>query len=373
MPFRIATYNVMNLFSRAKPLAVADWAQGRPVLEDISRLNDLLSKQSYTAAIKTEIAAILKRNNLANKARKDDKFRINQIRKKLYTVPETGRINVKAAGRDSWHGWIELVRQVLDAQCVQNTARVIDAVDADVLCLVEVEDRLTLDRYHDDILVDGGFLTAKARRYRHNLLVDGNDLRGIDVGLYSRFLISCVYSHIDDTYTSGNRDYEIFSRDCPEFCVELPSGDTLWVLVNHLKSKGYGSTQSNNRKRERQAERIKEILKGYDLTRDLVVVAGDFNDTPDSDPLQPVLTVPHLYSVLDTLPEDQRWTYKGGDQIDYLLVSQPLRDALGQVGVERRGIYRQAAVGNPAEMFPEVEGVATQASDHGAVWADVNL
>ena len=33
MKFRIAAYNVMNLFSRAKPLAVADWADGKQVLE----------------------------------------------------------------------------------------------------------------------------------------------------------------------------------------------------------------------------------------------------------------------------------------------------------------------------------------------------
>ena len=132
-----------------------------------------------------------------------------------------------AAGRDSWLGWIELVTELLPSAAVENTARVIDAVDADVLCLVEVEDRLTLDHFHDDMLVEGGFLTAKSRRYRHNMLVDGNDKRGIDVGLYSRFPIECVYSHIDNTYTSGNKEYPVFSRDCPEFAVELPSGETL--------------------------------------------------------------------------------------------------------------------------------------------------
>ncbi len=367
----IATFNAMNLFSRAKPLAIPDWEQGRPVLEDISRLQDLLQRERYDTATKTEITTILRRNNLANRARSDDRFRINQIRKKLYTVPRTGQLSIKAAGRDSWLGWIELVDEILPATSVSNTARVIDAVDADVLCMVEVEDRLTLDRFHDDILVDQRFLWRKDRRYPHNLLVDGNDARGIDVGLYSRYPIECVYSHMDDRYESGGRKYPIFSRDCPEFCVTLPDGSRLWVLINHLKSKGYGSTLSNNRKRERQARRIREILSGYDLRRDLVVVAGDFNDTPDSAPLQPLLRTPHLRDVLRRLPVDQRWTYKGGDQIDYLLVSRPLWDRIQAVGVERRGIYRRAAEGDPDQMFPEVSGIATQASDHGAVWVDI--
>jgi len=41
--------------------------------------------------------------------------------------------------------------------------------------------------------------------------------------------------------------------------------------------------------------------------------------------------------------------------------------------VERRGIYRRDAVGDPNQMFPEVKGIATQASDHGAVWIDIEL
>ena len=110
---RIATYNVMNLFSRAKPLAAPDWATGRPVLEDITRLAELIARPSYSAAVKDGMKRILKRNNLANRSRKDDLFRVNQVRKKLYTVPETGEINIKAAGRGSWLGWIELVRQLL--------------------------------------------------------------------------------------------------------------------------------------------------------------------------------------------------------------------------------------------------------------------
>ena len=60
-------------------------------------------------------------------------------------------------------------------------------------------------------------------------------------------------------------------------------------------------------------------------------------------------------------------------QFDYLLVSDPLWAGVQAVGVERRGIYRQSAEGDPTKMFPEVKGLTSQASDHGAVWADIEV
>src|SRR5437773_870695 len=73
-------------------------------------------------------------------------------------------------------------------------------------------------------------------RYPHVMVIDGNDDRGIDVGLMSRFPIGSMRSHVDDIENGSL----IFSRDCPEYEIALPSGSTLLVLVNHLKSKGFG-------------------------------------------------------------------------------------------------------------------------------------
>ncbi len=46
MKLRFATFNVMNLFSRARPIAVVnDWDLNKPILEDIARLNELIDKK----------------------------------------------------------------------------------------------------------------------------------------------------------------------------------------------------------------------------------------------------------------------------------------------------------------------------------------
>lgn len=73
---------------------------------------------------------------------------------------------------------------------------------------------------------------------------------------------------------------------------------------------------------------------------------------------------------------NERWTYKYRaelNQIDYLLVSTPLRDALQDVGIERRGIPGIADVIPGIVPFPSVTNWRTAASDHGAVWADFTL
>jgi len=78
----------------------------------------------------------------------------------------------------------------------------------------------------------------------------------------------------------------IFSRDCAEYHIKTPTNDRLIVLVNHFKSKGFGSQATSDRKRETQAKRVKAIYE--DLRQggaSNVAVIGDFNDTPDSDPL----------------------------------------------------------------------------------------
>ena len=56
----------------------------------------------------------------------------------------------------------------------------------------------------------------------------------------------------------------------------LPSGDTLLLLINYLKSKGFGTQADANARRLRQATRVRDI---YDAHRaagvTLIAVIGD--------------------------------------------------------------------------------------------------
>jgi predicted extracellular nuclease len=176
-------------------------------------------------------------------------------------------------------------------------------------------------------------------------------------------------------------DGTIFSRDCLEVEVVAPSQARIHVLVNHFKAKDRTPIVSN-RRRERQAIEVSRILRErYDLTTDLVVVAGDLNDEPNSAPLAPLIATPGLNNVLDVAnhPANDRWTYFYGSQnqfntIDYLFVSDALKPLVTAAGLERRGMFDLERLTNGQQKsFNGIDNWKLAASDHAAVWADLNV
>ncbi len=248
---------------------------------------------------------------------------------------------------------------------------VIRDVGADVLGVVEAEARPVLDLFTAAMLKKVG-----GTPYDQVMLIDGNDGRGIDVGLLSRLPIAGVRTHIYDTDHIGT----VFSRDCCEYHLELGDGRTLVVLVNHLKSKGYGSKDDpiGAKRRHRQATCIAEIYnsliaEGYPL----VAVVGDLNDTPDSDALQPLLGATTLKDISKHPgfdPGPRKGTFKGeNNQIDYVLLSPDLFAVAKGGGIFRKGVWRGNRTKNRWEIYPTLTGEEHSASDHAAIWAQIHL
>ena len=79
---------------------------------------------------------------------------------------------IVATGRGDWLGWVELTIEPVDETSTRMTAKVIEELAPDMLCVVEAENRPALARFNDELL--GG-------RFAHCMLVYGNDPRGIDV------------------------------------------------------------------------------------------------------------------------------------------------------------------------------------------------
>lgn len=74
---------------------------------------------------------------------------------------------------------------------------------------MEAEDRISLEKFSEQVLSSVGYTP-----YPHVMLIDGNDDRGIDVGIMmkSGYTIESMRSHVDDFDDEGR----VFSRDCPE-------------------------------------------------------------------------------------------------------------------------------------------------------------
>lgn len=369
---RIATYNVENLFERAKIMNLESWSDGKPLLTAFAALNALLGEASYTTAAKAKMVEHMHFLDL-EKSDIGEFVILRRNRGALLKRPKTGGIEITAGGRDDWIGSLELRDEPINHAAIQNTARVINAVDADVLAVIEAESRPALMNFNDLVIP-----ATEGNAYRHVMVIDGNDERGIDVGLLTRaaYPIGSMRSHVDDR---NKQDQRIFSRDCPEYEIKTPKGNQITLLINHFKSKGFGPPAQSTARRLSQAQRVKVIYERLVAEgKKFIAIVGDFNDTPDSAALQPLLAATNLKDVSTHPAFDdggRPGTFGGStaaNKIDYLLLSPALWKLMRVGGINRIGIWPGT---RPAKwpVLDTLKQPLEAASDHAAVWCDLDI
>jgi len=369
---KIASYNVQNLFSRPRAMNNNTWAEGKPILEQYVEINLILQKQSYSKSDKSRLRQLVK--SLGIEKNDTGKYIIlRQNRGRLLKRRKDGTIDIVATGREDWIGWVELRRDSANEKSILNTATVIKDVNADVIGIVEAENRIALKEFNDNVIN-----AVRGHPYERVMLIDGNDSRGIDVGLMAKaeYEINLMRSHIHDLQANG---YPVFSRDCPEYQIITPEGNRVWILVNHLKSKGYGGKVSSDAKRKLQASTIKEIydeLLGQNEKH--IVILGDLNDTPDSASLAPLLRQTNLKDISEHPAFNNSGyvgTYGGAtksNKIDYILLSPDLFDRVTSGGIFRKGAWPGVRP-KKWDVYSSIKKKQHAASDHHAIWADINI
>lgn len=380
---RIASFNVENLFARPKAFNTANWSAGRPVLDAYHEVNALLANASYSPAQKEQIRQLLVDLDIysvnssgAIRRKRTQHPRWAWLRKNRGTfdrqpVAATQNVEITASGRDGWIGWVELAKEPTNETSTRMTARVIQDVNADIIGMVEAEDRPSLVRFNDELL--GGL-------YDHVMLVDGNDERGIDVGIMTRsnFQIESIVSNVDAVDAVGT----IFSRDCPQYEIRTPSGTTVHVLLNHFKSQSGGG----GAKRRRQAVEVRRIVDGLVAQGQHVVVLGDFNEGPPAagsqaanfsalfDNNSPLVD---CYSRPEFQVGNRPGTYDScglRNRLDYILISQSLLSHFAGGTVLRDGLWGTRASRPTAwATYSDMRDSSEQASDHAAVYVDLNI
>ena len=172
---RIASFNVENLFARPRALNLPTWAQGRPILEAYEEFNRRIAKAVYTASDKARLIDLLVKVDVYRRTNgtvhrnptRNPRWAFLRANRGSFDVDrEATGIEIVASGRGSWIGWLELATETVDETAIHMTARVINDVAADIVAVVEAEDRPALDRFNIDLL---------AGRYGHCMLIDGND------------------------------------------------------------------------------------------------------------------------------------------------------------------------------------------------------
>ncbi len=250
------------------------------------------------------------------------------------------------------------------------TARALKGVKADIVGLQEVESQDTLKKFNSNFM--------GSKKFKYQLVVDGNDNRFIDVALLSNYPIDFVRTH---QFTKKGRS-KVFPRDCLEVHINI-KGKRLPIFINHFTSMMRGRATSRPR-RELQSHEVIAILKdrfGHHYGDHDFVVLGDLNDymvegDEAASGIRALLQSDQMVNVVDRLPSADRWTHfyngdKSYHQLDYILVSNSLAYKAGnkstQPVIERRGQPLRVNQKNKPKMvhtfFPEIKG-RLKASDH---------
>jgi len=363
---RVASFNLENLFTRPSAMNSATSAAGTQAIEDHATANAIVSKDVYSDEDKQKLI------ELSNKYKwhylnppESSLVKLQKIRGQLFKKPQNGPLEVVADGREAWVGWFELRREDVTWKATYNTGRVVAETKADILITIEVENRPTLERFNDQVLKSSfGF------SYPYIMVIDGNDTRGIDIGIMSRYPIVEMRSHVDELTDAGGK---VFSRDCPEYDIILSNFQRIVIIPNHLKSKRSGNDEDSQQRRKVQATTAHRIAISALSRSSFVMLAGDMNDTPASDPLSALFT-DGFQDIMShpNYPTDRPGTYGTGlanNKIDYIIMSQMLRTQLLDTGIERRGSYHP----NTWAPFDSVTKTSEEASDHHLIWANFDF
>ena len=251
--------------------------------------------------------------------------------------------------------------RLVKAKGAADTATVaqrIQTMDVDVLAVQEVEDIDILRTFNRDSL--GGL-------YPHQVLIEGNDPRFIDVGVLSKLPIGAVTSYQTAVHPS-EPNQRVFSRDLLEVDILNQSRSArLFTLYNtHLKShfgdddNGGQGQVDNDARRLRQAESIASIVAGRMRPNSRYIVTGDMNDPPTAAPLTPMLTIegqalvnalsnpsetrPPKAETAGPTPTGRAWTHRfkqsgqpaEHDLFDQIWLSPALRSTLQGSFIDRR-------------------------------------
>ncbi|MCK4799218.1 MAG: hypothetical protein KAT05_17730, partial [Spirochaetes bacterium] len=167
---------------------------------------------------------------------------------------------------------------------------------------------------------------ANKSGYPYYYLIEGNDPRGIDICLLSKWKVEYISHKDHSTPYKENKNYR-FSRDCPEAGF-IFNGKKIYLLLNHLKSK-MGNQEKSLKKRIAQAKGILDIISliyKKNESPPYTIIMGDLNSLRYSEPLN-ILQKSGLKIINYYYKEDKIYTVNynnNKNDIDYFIVNIPL-------------------------------------------------
>ena len=174
-------------------------------------------------------------------------------------------------------------------------ASAISRLNADVVLLAEVETQASLDA-----------LTSRLPRFGYSELGETGAPASVDVAVLSVHPITDVRGHRERTLWRPDGSATRFSRELLEVHLDV-NGKKVIVFSAHFRSK------SNDDAGRRVAEAVatRDIVAGAAQAAPdaLVVLGGDLNDVPGSEPITELERDGALLRVSSDRPDSETWTY----------------------------------------------------------------
>lgn len=202
------------------------------------------------------------------------------------------------------------------AEKLRKDAEVIRFLDADIVGLMEVENRGLLRELCEQYLADSG--------YKYYELSEAGDERGIDVAVISRLPFLSYTYNVPGFYRGISAS---------RFSI---AGEPFYVLTNHWKSRFGGGEELRMACAKRVVE-ITQLIEQYEGEPVPIVIGGDFNDN-DTDASVTHLETAGLVNTLKTFDAKNRWTLPYDnfrdetvefDSFDHVFINRQLSDKRG--------------------------------------------
>lgn len=385
-PFRIATFNVENLFSRPDfwdPQRRIDQQIGNVMFED---------RHEATRARRVVEAAL-----------SDEKCQLTALALLATQADIVALQEVDSA--DALRSFRETYLKKLEQPTVARAVKALLAAQPDA-------DEPTIRHVRESAVA--------AVNYRHLSVMDGNDRRGIDIGLLSRIGWAGIRNHAAVTYADLDvwpdgigeitvgpqddprriaRDDRVFKRDLVEAEFVI-GGRDFTLFCCHLKSMT-GGREATRVIRQAEAEAIRQIIerrfashRGGPAAANWAIL-GDFNDymeidgstdlrnyangKPSPGGIGALLDPDFAVNLVARRPKEDRWTaYHPPDdvycQLDYVLVSPAIAAANPEAVPE---IIREGqpwrAQRHAGPRFPRIGWDRPKSSDHCPVAVTLRL
>lgn len=256
------------------------------------------------------------------------------------------------SGNCTGTGFEDVVTQAAFDARTEQLAKAVALIDPDIITLEEVETEGCLDAL-------AAKLASMGKTYPLVHLGETGSNGSVDVGILARGTLTQIKTHRDTPLVEADGTKTTFTRELLE--VRMTFGDKAVVMFGaHFRSKA-GTDDPARRLAEAKAAQMIVAGVGAELPDALVILGGDLNDTPGSDPIKAMDLNGALVRVAADRPASEQGTYifQGVDQaIDHIYV---VKGQAARYAPMSATVYRD----NPKAGFG--------GSDHGALSADFSI